>query len=103
MLTIHVSRNQQTIGMYSDEVLDKLKPGVFIINTARGRIFDETALYERFNDGRINAAAFDIFEIEPAIDTPLYPILKHQRLKYYAFNKTFLTNLIFFKIISRCL
>ena len=63
VLTIHVSRNQQTIGMYTDEVLDKLKPGVFIINTARGRIFDETALYERFKDGRINAAAFDIFEI----------------------------------------
>ena len=71
VLTIHVSRNQQTIGMYTDEVLDKLKPGVFIINTARGRIFDETALYERLKDERKNTAAFDVFEIEPAIDIPL--------------------------------
>jgi len=71
VLTIHVSRNQQTIGMYTDEVLDKLKPGVFSINTARGRIFDETALYERLKDERKNTAAFDVFEIEPAIDIPL--------------------------------
>jgi len=72
VLTIHMSRNQQTVGMYNATVLDKLKPGVFIINTARGRIFDETALYQRLKDGRIKAAAFDVFEIEPAIETPLF-------------------------------
>jgi len=72
VLTIHMSRNQQTVGMYDATVLDKLKPGVFIINTARGRIFDETALYQRLKDGRIKAAAFDVFEIEPAIETPLF-------------------------------
>ena len=74
ILTIHVSRNNQTIGMYNSEVLDKLKVGAFIINTARGRIFDETALYERLKAGRIKAAAFDVFEIEPAIETPLYAL-----------------------------
>ena len=74
ILTIHVSRNKQTIGMYNSKVLDKLKPGAFIINTARGRIFDEIALFERLNDGQIKAAAFDVFEIEPAINTPLYKL-----------------------------
>jgi D-3-phosphoglycerate dehydrogenase / 2-oxoglutarate reductase len=74
VLTIHMSRNQKTIGMYSAEVLDKLKPGVFIINTARGRMFDETALYERLKSGHIKSAAFDVFEIEPPIDTPLFEL-----------------------------
>jgi phosphoglycerate dehydrogenase-like enzyme len=47
--------------MYCVEVLDKLKPGVFIINTARGRIFDETALYKRLKDGRMKVAALGHF------------------------------------------
>ena len=72
VLTIHVSRNQQTIGMYCAEVLDKLKPGVFIINTGREHIFDETALLERPKNERTKAAALDIFAFEPAIETPLY-------------------------------
>ena len=58
--------------MYCVEVLDKLKPGVFIINTARGCIFDETALYKRLKDGRIKVAALDIFAIELTIETSLY-------------------------------
>jgi D-3-phosphoglycerate dehydrogenase / 2-oxoglutarate reductase len=74
VLTIHMSRNQKTIGMYSAEVLDKLKPGVFIVNTARGRLFDEAALFERLKSGHIKSAAFDVFEIEPAIDTPLFEL-----------------------------
>ena len=73
-MTIHLSRNKQTIGLYDSKVLDKLKLGVFIINTARGRIFDEIALFERLSDGRIKAAAFDVFEIEPATSTPLYKL-----------------------------
>ena len=74
ILTIHLSRNQQTIGMYNARVLDKLKQGVFIVNTARGRIFDEKALYHRLKSGHIKAAAFDVFEVEPAIETPLYDL-----------------------------
>ena len=65
VLTIHLSRNKSTIGMYSAEVLDKLRPGIFLVNTARGMIFDETALEERLKDGRIAAAAFDVFHDEP--------------------------------------
>jgi len=74
VLSIHMSRNKETIGMYNSEVLDKLKPGIFIVNTARGRIFDETGLYERLKDERIKAAAFDVFEIEPAINIPLFEL-----------------------------
>jgi D-3-phosphoglycerate dehydrogenase / 2-oxoglutarate reductase len=71
VLTVHLPRNSSTIGMYSPDVLDQLRRGAYVVNTARGSIFDEAALYERLSDGRITAAAFDVFAIEPAVDNPL--------------------------------
>ncbi len=65
VLTIHLPRNSSTVGMYSAEVLDQLRDGMYLVNTARGRIVDEEALAERLADGRIVAAAFDVFAIEP--------------------------------------
>src|SRR5262249_3486055 len=44
VLTIHLSRNKSTIGLYSGAVLDRLKPGVILVNCARGAIVDEHAL-----------------------------------------------------------
>lgn len=69
VLTIHLPRNSTTIGMYTAEVLDRLRPGVFLINTARGSIVDESAVAERLADGRIAGAAFDVFDVEP-VDNP---------------------------------
>ena len=65
VLTIHLSRNQSTIGLYSATVLDKLRPGIFLINTSRGRIIDEEALFSRLKTGKIAAAHLDVFETEP--------------------------------------
>ncbi len=74
VLTVHLPRNSTTIGLYSAEVLDKLRPGIFVVNTARGQIFDEAALAERLADGRIAAAAFDVFAIEPPENTELFEL-----------------------------
>ncbi len=71
VLTIHLSKNKSTIGMYSAGVLDKLKPGMILINCARGGMVDEAALAERLKSGHIAGAAFDVFAIEPANDNPL--------------------------------
>ena len=68
ILSIHLSRNSTTIGMYNADVLDKLRPGIFLIQTSRGRMFDEEALRERLEDGRIAAAGFDVFAVEPMTD-----------------------------------
>lgn len=65
VLTLHLPRNSTTIGLYSAEVLDQLRHGVYLVNTARGSIVDEAALAERLGDGRIAAAAFDVFAVEP--------------------------------------
>lgn len=66
VLTIHLSKNATTIGLYDAAVLDRLKPGAVIVNCARGGMFDEAALAERLENGRIAAAAFDVYAIEPA-------------------------------------
>ncbi|BAK68203.1 putative oxidoreductase [Sphingobium sp. SYK-6] len=66
VLTIHLSKNATTIGLYDGAVLDRLKPGAVIVNCARGGMFDENALAERLESGRIAAAAFDVYAMEPA-------------------------------------
>jgi D-3-phosphoglycerate dehydrogenase / 2-oxoglutarate reductase len=71
VLTIHLSRNRGTIGMYTAAVLDKMKPGAVLINCARGNIVDEGALAERLKSGHIAGAAFDVFAVEPANGNPL--------------------------------
>jgi D-3-phosphoglycerate dehydrogenase len=71
VLSIHLSKNSTTRGLYTAEVQDKLRPGILLINTARGGIVDEAALKERLKDGRIGAAAFDVFDVEPVQDREL--------------------------------
>ena len=74
IISIHVSRNSSTIGLYDEIVLDKLKQGVYLVNTSRGRIVDEKALYDRLKSGVISAAHMDVFEVEPAIKSNLLQV-----------------------------
>lgn len=71
VLTVHLSKNSSTIGLYSADVQKKLKPGVFVVNIARGQMFDEDALAENLKSGHIAGAAFDVFAVEPANGNPL--------------------------------
>jgi len=71
VLTIHLPRNSSTIGLYSAAALDKMKPGAFLINLARGTLVDEAALLERLRSGHIAGAVFDVFAVEPANGNPL--------------------------------
>ena len=71
VLTIHLPKNASTIGMYDAAALDKLRPGCFLVNTSRGGIVDERALAQRLADGRIAAAAIDVFAVEPLADLAL--------------------------------
>jgi D-3-phosphoglycerate dehydrogenase len=71
VLTLHLPRNATTRGLYDAGTLDQLMPGCLFVNTARGSIVDEAALLERLGDGRIAAAAFDVFDEEPVRDPRL--------------------------------
>ena len=71
VLTLHVPKTAETIGLYTDAVLSRMRPDAVLINLCRGGIVDEDALYERLKSGKLPAAAFDVFEIEPAINDKL--------------------------------
>ncbi|SHF10482.1 D-3-phosphoglycerate dehydrogenase [Loktanella atrilutea] len=71
-ITFHVPLTDQTRNILSREAIAKLKPGVRIVNCARGGLVDEDALAEALKDGRVAGAAFDVFAVEPAMESPLF-------------------------------
>jgi D-3-phosphoglycerate dehydrogenase len=71
-LTVHVPLNETTKHMFNAQTLAKLKPGVRIINCARGGIIEEQALADAIQKGQVKGAALDVFEQEPpSKDNPL--------------------------------
>jgi len=69
---ITVALSDETKGLIGAEQLALMKPDAVLINTARGPIVDQKALYEAIKAGRIGGAALDVFESEPiAPDDPL--------------------------------
>ncbi len=71
-VTIHTPKTPETIGLVGRELLAKAKPGIRIVNTARGRIVDEEALAEALEPGIVGGAALDVFAHEPPGDSPLF-------------------------------
>lgn len=71
VLSIHLTVTKLTRNLYDAHTLAKLRPDCVLINTARGRIVDETALKEALRSRRIAAAAFDAFAVEPPTDDDL--------------------------------
>lgn len=75
ILSIHVPGNALTNKMINAELLSRAKPGMCIVNTARGSIIDEVALVAALKNGTIGAAALDVFTSEPLLaDHPLYTL-----------------------------
>ncbi|WP_018899611.1 phosphoglycerate dehydrogenase [Rhizobium sp. 2MFCol3.1] len=71
-ITLHVPMTDKTRGILGKENLAKTKPGVRIINCARGGLVDEAALAEAIKSGHVAGAGFDVFEVEPAKESPLF-------------------------------
>lgn len=71
ILTVHTPLTKDTKGLLGEENIKKTKPGVFLINCARGGIIDEKALYNHLESGHVAGAALDVFEEEPANENPL--------------------------------
>lgn len=72
ILTLHLPLSSETRGLIGADELSRVKPGVIIVNCARGGIIDEDALLAALIDGRVGAAAIDVFAIEPpALPSPL--------------------------------
>jgi D-3-phosphoglycerate dehydrogenase len=72
VITVHVPLNKATRGIINADNIGKLKPGVMLINVARGGVYDEAALAQALKDGKVAGAAIDVYETEPpAADNPL--------------------------------
>jgi len=71
-ITLHVPFTEQTANILSRENLEKTKPGVRIINCARGGLVDEEALADLLKSGHVAGAGFDVFAEEPAKENPLF-------------------------------
>jgi len=71
-LTVHTPLTDETRHLVGMEELKLLKPGVRLVNCARGGIYDEHALVAGLQSGAIGGVALDVFEKEPCTDSPLF-------------------------------
>ncbi|OBI97891.1 phosphoglycerate dehydrogenase [Mycobacterium asiaticum] len=73
-ISVHLPKTPETAGLIDKEALAKTKPGVIIVNAARGGLIDEAALAEAINSGHVRGAGLDVFATEPCTDSPLFEL-----------------------------
>ncbi|MDR2109084.1 MAG: phosphoglycerate dehydrogenase [Coriobacteriales bacterium] len=71
-ITVHLPKTNETIGMFGPEQFARMKDGVYLVNTARGGIYNIDSLADFVAAGKIAAAGIDVFEKEPCTDSPLH-------------------------------
>jgi D-3-phosphoglycerate dehydrogenase len=71
-LTVHTPLTPETKDLVGLPELDLLKPGIRLINAARGGIYNEAALAEGLKSGKIGGVALDVFDNEPCVESPLF-------------------------------
>lgn len=74
IISIHVPLTEETYHLISEKELSMVKKDVVIINTSRGGIIDEEALYKFLKRGQILGAGLDVFENEPPKNSPLFEL-----------------------------
>ncbi len=70
-ITLHVALTHQTSGMINAEAIAKMKPGVRLVNCARGELVDEAAVEAALRSGHIASAALDVYREEPPHNSTL--------------------------------
>jgi len=73
-ISVHLPKTKETAGLLGKEALAKTKPGVIIVNAARGGLIDEQALADAITSGHVRAAGLDVFATEPCTDSPLFDL-----------------------------
>ncbi len=78
VITVHVPKVKETLGLLGAEAFKKVKPGVLIVNAARGGIVDEDALLDALNSGQVGGAGLDVFVEEPVPAD--HPLVHHEKV-----------------------
>jgi D-3-phosphoglycerate dehydrogenase len=71
-ISIHLPKTPETVGLIGEKELQLVRPGVRIVNAARGGLVDEQALAEAIAEGRVAGAGIDVFAKEPCTASPLF-------------------------------
>jgi phosphoglycerate dehydrogenase-like enzyme len=69
ILTLHIPFSPEVRHLIDADVMDRMKSGAILINTARGMLVDEQALYDALKSGHLSGAGLDVFESEPPLPT----------------------------------
>src|SRR5437588_894603 len=73
-ISVHLPKTPETAGLIDKDALAKTKPGVIIVNAARGGLIDEAALADAITSGHVRAAGLDVYSKEPCTDSPLFEL-----------------------------
>ena len=81
-ISVHLPKTPRRAGLIDKEALAKTKPGVIIVNAARGGLVDEAALAEAISSGHVRAAGLDVFghrtmHRQPAVRLPQVVVTPH--------------------------
>ncbi|KIR67493.1 glycerate-and formate-dehydrogenase [Cryptococcus bacillisporus CA1873] len=72
VISLNCPLTPETRGILSDKEFQKMKDGVYIVNTARGAVIDEPALIRALESGKVRRAGLDVLTNEPCAESPLY-------------------------------
>ena len=74
-VSIHCPKTPETVGLFNAARLKRMKPSAYLINTARGGLIDEAALYDALTSGKLAGAGLDVFSTEPPpVPNPLFEL-----------------------------
>lgn len=73
-ISLHLPATDSTRNMINREAIEKMQKGTFIINTARGELIDEDALYDALDRGHLGGAGLDAFKDEPMTDQRFFKL-----------------------------
>jgi D-3-phosphoglycerate dehydrogenase len=79
-ITVHVPKNEDTLGMIGAEQFSAMKPSVRLINAARGGIIDPQALLDALNEGKVAGAALDVYTSEPPETEAEQALVQHENV-----------------------